>query len=320
MNVGLIGLGRHGKRYAHHLLAPQSPARLVAVCRRDVEQGEAFAQKTQLRFHQHYRALIKDPEVEAIIVVAPPSLTLPIAIEAIRHNKPLLIEKPFAVSSKDARQIVNKASQSLVPLMIAYTLRYDETIRTLKEYAKNIGLWQYLSLTARLERRPHTLEEIRAWRGRGALLEFGVHLLDLARFLTDEEIREVHCEKNQPEPEAPEDQIWGRLTTQSGMPCLLDISRVSESRLTRIELIGESGQLSADWTTGTLSLQRERNLPEEFKRSPTATIQHVLNDWVQALKAGAPMPITGKDGLQVLEIAEACYESAMMKRPITLLQ
>ena len=318
MNVGLIGLGRHGRRYAEHLFDPQSPGRLVAICRRDPEQGQAFAQQHKLRFHQHYQSLIQDPEVDAIIVVTPPSLTLPIALEAIRNQKPLLIEKPLAISCTKARQIVESASRANVPLMTAHTLRYDATIAKLKEWGKEIGDWQYLSLTARLERRPHSFEEIKSWNNRGALLEFGIHLLDLVRFLTGEEIHEVYCEMPQTAPEMPEDQAWGRLTTQSGIPCLLDISRVSDSRSTRVELIGQTGHVSANWTTATVSLQRQRNPPEEHQLSPTPTIYKVLKDFFHALKTGSPMPITGDDGLRAVEIAEACYESSSLKQAITL--
>lgn len=318
MKVGLIGLGRHGARYAQHLLNSQAPGQLVAICRRDVAQGQAYAQEHHLHFHHHYQSLIKDPAVEGIIVVTPPSLTQPIAMEAIQNGKPLLIEKPLAISVEDARHIVQQATEANVPIMTAHTLRYDTTIVALKERSQEVGKWQYLSLTARLERRQHSPEEINAWNGRGALMEVGIHLLDIARFLTGEEIYEVYCERTQTAHAGPEDQIWGRLTTQSGIPCLLDVSRVSHSRTTKIELIGETGQLSANWSTSTLSLQRQRNPPVLHTFSSTPTICSVLKGFFRAIRTGEPMPITGKDGLRAIEIAEACYESAVKKHPITL--
>lgn len=316
MNVGLIGLGRHGMRYAHHLLDSPSPARLVAICRRDSEKGHAFADKHQLRFHRRPQDLASDPEVDAVIVVTPPSLTLPIAMDAIQHRKAVLIEKPLSVTAADARKIVETSTKAGVPIMTAHTMRYDATIAKLKECSENVGAWRYLALTARLERRLPSIEEIQAWKGRGALLEFGIHLLDLARFLTGEEITEVHCEVNRTDIDKPEEQIWGRLTTQSGIPCLLDVSRVSSSRMTRVELIGETGQVRANWTTGTVSLQRERHPPEEYTLAPTPTIQRVLEDFVHALTTGSPMPIPANDGLRAVEIAEACYESARTGSPV----
>ena len=318
MKVGLVGLGRHGIRYARHLLEQESPARLVAFSRRDPIQGQAFAQEHQIRFHRNYTALIQDPNVEAILIVTPPSLTYPIAQEAIRHHKPVLIEKPLAVSERDARSIVKQASTVNVPVMTAHTLRYEPTIKRLKEDSQTVGQTQYLSLTARLEHRPHSPEEVKAWNGRGALLEIGIHLIDIVRFLTGEDIREVHCEVPQLYPTNPEEQIWGRLTTQSGIPCLLDISRMSDSRVTHIDLIGKTGQLRADWSKGTLSLQRHRNPLQEQHVAPASTIRCVIQDFILALQSNTPMPITGEDGLRAVQIAEACYESATKKQRITV--
>ncbi|MCA9471167.1 MAG: Gfo/Idh/MocA family oxidoreductase [Nitrospirales bacterium] len=318
MKVGLIGLGRHGTRYAQHLTEKESPAKLVAICRRDSERGQAFARKQQIRFHQHPTALAQDPDVEAIIVVTPPSLTYPIAKVAIEHRKPLLIEKPLAASGQDARFIVHQASKANIPIMTAHTLRYETTVQKLKESLLSVGNTQYISLTARLEHRPHSPEEIKAWNGRGALLEIGIHLLDAIRFLTGEEIREVHCESPDTRPTHPEEQIWGRLTTQSGIPCLLDISRVSHARTTHIDLIGAAGQIRADWSKGLLSVQRHRHQSEKHSFPKTSTIRFVLQDFIRALKTGTTMPITGEDGLRAVEIAEACYESVTQKQPVSL--
>lgn len=318
MNIGLIGVGRHGMRYAKHLLSSESSGTLVAICRQDVEKGQAFAQTHGLHFHNTYQDLIADPKVQAVIVVLHPSLTPPIALEAIQQRKPLLIEKPLAASSVVAHQIVEAAYQANVPLMTAQTLRFDATIGKFKEWAQKIGKWHYLSLTARLEHRPHSKEVNQAWNGRGALLEIGIHLIDIARDITNEDIIEVSCEMVRPTPEAPEDLAWGRLTTQSGLPCLFDVSRISESRMTRIELIGQTGQVASNWTLGTVSLQRQRDIREQETLAPTFTIQHVLDGFLEALAQNHPMPVTGEDGLRAVEIAEACYESAKSGHPIKL--
>ena len=318
IGLGLIGLGRHGMRYAQHVLTELPQARLVAVCRRDIGQGLTFAQQHNLHFYVDYRELIADPQVDALLVVTSPSLTRPIALEAIRKGKPLLIEKPLAVTAAEARQITESAHEANVPLMTAHTLRYDGTIAKLKDIAFEIGGWNYMVLTARMEQRAHSEEEIQGWKGRGALLEIGIHLLDLVRFLTEDEVEEVHCELGQPSPEEPEERAWGRLLTQSGLPCLLDVSRVSESRVTRAEIIGKNGQILADWTTSTVELVTQKIHREKHVIPPTPTVLRILQEFVDALQSGRKPAITGLDGLRAVEIAEACYESAHIGKPIRL--
>ena len=247
-----------------------------------------------------------------------PSLTLPIAREAIHHRKPLLIEKPLAIHTADAREIVQSADRSHVPLMTAQTLRYDATILKLKDTASQIGKWKYLILTARMEHRDHSAEEVQAWNGRGALLEIGIHLLDLVRFLTGEEVREIYCEMDSIAPKAPEEQVWARLTTHSGLRCFLDVSRVSTSRMTRAEIVGENGQACADWTTSMVSVSTNKNQQEVFPFPPTHTLLHILDEFFRALTNHTPMPITGLDGLRAVELADACYQSAAAGRAMTL--
>jgi len=92
IGIGLIGLGRHGSRYATHLLDDSIPrARLTAICRRNRAEGASFADRHALRFHEDYRALIADPAVHAIVVVTPPALTPQISLEAVRARKAMLI-------------------------------------------------------------------------------------------------------------------------------------------------------------------------------------------------------------------------------------
>lgn len=305
-------------RYARHLLEDIPQARLVAVCRRNAQEGMTFAKSNNLSFYKDFRDLIADPRVEAVLVVTAPSLTLPIAREAIRHQKPLLIEKPLAIHGADAREIVELADSHGIPLMTAHTLRYDATILKLKEFGLKIGKWKYLPFTARMEHREHSKEDIPAWASRGVILEMGVHLFDLARFLTGEEIQEVYCELDSPGTGVPEDQAWIRITTLSGLRCFLDLSRVSSNRVTRAEIVGEQGQVCADWSKSTVLRSTPQSQQEDYQFLPTLTLVFVIQDFFQALKNHSPMPITGVDGLRAVEIADACYQSATAGRPIGL--
>src|SRR5262245_40745144 len=106
MNFGLIGCGRHGSRYAGHLLAGDVPgARLVAVSRRDEEKGRRFASETGVRFHLDADSLAEDPSVEAVVVCLPPDLHAEAALAVLRAGRALLVEKPLASTVEEARAI-----------------------------------------------------------------------------------------------------------------------------------------------------------------------------------------------------------------------
>ena len=72
LRIGLIGAGKHGSRYAKHIVEDLQQARLVALCRRNREYGEQLAAAYRCTYYSDFQELIADSSVEAIIVVVPP--------------------------------------------------------------------------------------------------------------------------------------------------------------------------------------------------------------------------------------------------------
>jgi predicted dehydrogenase len=318
VGIGLIGMGRHGMRYAQHLLEPLPQVRLVAVCRRDATRGLAFAAQHSLQFFHDYRDLLAADTVQAVVVVTPPSLAYPICQEAIKAGKPLLIEKPLACSATEAREMVRLAEHSGVPLMTAQTLRFDPAVLALKAKLTDVGPRRYLILTNRVEPRPELWKNTTDYGGRGVLLEIGIHLLDLVRFLTDEEIAHVRCEMERGMPGEPECRALVNLRTTGNFACVLDVSRVSAGRVGRVEWMGKDGQLVVDWVEHRMRRLSWEHVTEEWGIPVQPTIVSTLSAFVDALLRGTPMPISGRDGLKAVEAADACYESAASGQAVRL--
>ena len=305
-------------RYARHLLEPLPNARLVAVCRRNVEQGSTFAASHALRFYQDYRGLIADARVQAVVAVTPPSLSRPICLEAARARKPILIEKPLAPTGLEAREMVRAAESSGIPLMTAQTLRFDAALLALKARLSTVGPRRYLVLTNRVEPRPEVTQNPTDYAGRGVLLEIGIHQLDLIRFLTGEEVAEVRCEMDRSSAGSPESRALVSLRTTGHLPCLVDVSRVTSGRVSRAEWVGADGQMIADWVRHQVSMTSARSGLEEWPVEDQPTVVATLRAFLDALDRGAPMPITGLDGQRAVEIADACYQSADTGKTVRL--
>ena len=313
--VGLIGVGRHGSRYLHHLLTEETGGTLLAFSRHNQVEGQRLAQQYHLRFYPNWRDLLADSSIQAVIVVTPPALNLPIAQEAIQSGKAILMEKPLALNPVQAQDMIQSAKHAQLPFMTAQTLRYEPAIQTLQELGPSLGNWQYLSLTMRFEIRPEQPDNREGWDHYGVLMEFGIHLLDLVRFLTGDEIVSVSTDMKRPTNQDPECRVWGTLTTSHGLSCFLDISRVSQGRITRAEIIGTQGQACADWTNHEVTLIREGGVVTDYHCPKFPTLLPLLRDFFSALQTDRPPPITGVDGLQAVRIADACYRSAETGSP-----
>lgn len=313
IGVGLVGVGRHGLRYAQHLLHDLPAAALRAVCRRHPEEGFHVPGAESVKVYGDALALIADPSVDVIVVVTPPIYSSAICRLASRARKPLLIEKPLATTATDARTMVAQAREAGVPLMTAQTLRFDHTIQHMKTLQPSIGRSQQLELVFHIEMRKTAPDHVMGYGERGAVLEIGVHMLDLVRFLTGEEVQEVRCTMDRHPPSAPETKASVHLTTVGGTGCRIEIARVSGSRTSRALWVGSEGRVEADWMQRRIRCVDSAGIETmNANPPPSQTVLQTLRAFLQAVKDRTSMPITGEDGCQAVEIAEACYRSARL--------
>jgi len=172
MKIGIIGTGKHGSRYARHIIADFPDHTLAAVSRRSVD-GRGQAGEWKCKYHCDWRNLINDPDVEAVISVVPPSLNFDIAKACVAAGKPLLIEKPLAVDSVIGNSIVVMFDKADLPLTVAQTLRYNGVVQGLKANIDKTGTLHSFSASQRLE--PSTLKwlEDPFLAGAGVILHVG---------------------------------------------------------------------------------------------------------------------------------------------------
>jgi predicted dehydrogenase len=265
---------------------------------------------TEIPVYGDYHALIADPAVEAVVVVTPPSLCHEICLEAVKARKPLLIEKPLAPTGREARAMVAAAEEAGLLLMTAQTMRFESAILLVKDHLPEIGRLRYATFTSRIETKLGNQVWSPTVGGRGALLEFGIHLLDVVPFLTGEEIVAVRCELDQLPPVAPDTIAIVQAQTTSGIRCIMDIARVIAGRVARTEWVGTQGQITADWFHHRATGIIDNMAPQEWTVHPQHTILSTLRAFVQAVETHTPPPITGRDGCRAVEVADACYRSA----------
>jgi len=307
LGIGLVGVGRHGSRYVQHLIHDLPGAALIAICRRS---GGGSYPGTQIPIFDDYHAMISDPRVHAVVVVTPPSLCHPICLNAVEAGKAILIEKPLALNGRDARAMVNAAEQRHVPLMTAQTMRFDPTIMLLREQLRTIGPLTSASLVSHIATKANLMTGTNGPVALGALLELGIHLLDLIRFLTGEEILDVQCTMTPAPHTGPEIQVQAQIRTSGAIRCALDISRVETQRQGRAEWRGTIGTIKADWVARTLTRIADDGTSRTWTLEARPTILATLEAFVQAIRTNTAPPITGLDGCLAVEAADACYRSA----------
>lgn len=310
LGIGLVGVGRHGRRYLDHLRTDVPEARVVAVCRKrtDMPVGGAL---DGLSVYADYREMIADPLVQAVVVVTLPSLCPEICMAAAAVGKPILIEKPLANGGAEARAMVGAAERAGILLMTAQTMRFDPTVLSAKEQLRAIGRLRRAELVNHVDSAASLASRSSGAAVPGALLEIGVHLLDLIRFLTEAEVTEVECRLDRRDG-AAETAAHAVLRTSAGLVCSINAARVDTGRIGTMQWEGTEGTLAADWVQRTVTCRIRGESPQRWTVEPSPTIVAVLRAFIHAIRTNTRPPVTGLDGCRAVELADACYRSASL--------
>lgn len=121
---GIIGAGFIAGKFTN-AVSKHTTSRVVAVGSRDRQKGERFAQANGIpSVREGYRALVDDPDVEAVYVATPHSKHREHALLALAAGKPVLVEKPFTRNAREAQDVVNASRSANLFAMEAMWTRF----------------------------------------------------------------------------------------------------------------------------------------------------------------------------------------------------
>lgn len=310
IGIGLIGAGKHGQRYATHVLRDVPSFRLAALSRRDVEAGRRQASEHGASFHADWRDLVADRAVHAVTVVVPPALHRPIVEAVAAAGKALLIEKPLATTAADARAIVRAARAAGIPALMAHTLRWNVVVNAMRALVPSLGGLRALALNQRFE--VSKLDWLdRPESGGGVLLNTGVHSFDLVRFLTGREVVRVRCRTARVATTRTEDNFAAILELDGAPDAMVTVGgcRASAGRSGLIDVAGADGQLVGDHLHHfAYRLRGLEKTPIEL--APAAqTVREVLLAFERLLATKETPRATLEDGARAVAIADACLRA-----------
>lgn len=310
IGVGLVGTGRHGRRYVKHLLEDFPEHRLAGIARRNFDVGAEQARAWGCEPFARFEELIASPAVDAVIVVVPPTLHERVVSAAVEAGKPVLLEKPAAPTLCEGRRLLGLSRERAVPVMVAQTLRYNGVVNAIRAARDAIGPLHAVRLSQRFEpSRPGWIDDPMV-AGGGVMLHTGVHSFDMLRYLTGAEPERVSCETGVVGTAQTEDNFVASVRCSKGILASVAGSRATGSRSGPIELAGEGGQLIGDHVLNTAVLVRRGEVQPLDVPPAIPTVKAVLGEFLAALSQSRTMPIPLEEGLRAVAAIRACYEAA----------
>ncbi len=193
VGVGVVGLGGMGQLHARNLRA--QGVDVVAGADLVPKQRERFADGFDARTYEDHEGLVADEAVDAVVVTTPNRFHESITVAALEAGHDVLVEKPLAHTVESAEQIAAAESEAEGFCMVGFHNRYAASTLMFDEHRDRFG--ELTHVEANYVRRrgvpgPGSWFTNPDLAGGGALIDIGVHALDLALYVLGfPEIQEV---------------------------------------------------------------------------------------------------------------------------------
>lgn len=351
LRAGIIGLGV-GKSHAKGYLTSVD-ADLAAVCDMNEERLQLSATEWGVEGkYTDFRTMLAEANLDLVSVCLPNALHAEASIAALEAGVNVICEKPMAINLQQAEAMVAAAKKAERQLMMCYNYRYRSDSQWMRRMVQQgrLGKIHHVNVTWRRETGipGWGLFGSKAMSGGGALIDLGVHVLDLGLWMMDfPGVKTVSADVRSlfgptglktwkpsgvtPPPFEVEDGGTAFLRLANGANMILQATWAEHGQpqedAMRVEVQGTEG-------TAILHIRNYGNQDTlryytEFEGEPATVIPSVrfspiqghealVKDLSASLRQGTPPATTGEQGLAAVRILEAVYRSAEQGHEVAL--
>lgn len=343
MKYALIGCGRISPNHIAAALANKLD--FVAVCDINEQMMEDKILKFRLdeqnvaRYHD-YREMLKEQELDLVSICTESGKHASIALDCIEAGANLIIEKPIALSFKDADAIIENAKKKNVKVCACHQNRFNKSVVKIREALEENRFGKLMHGTAHIRwNRGRDYYDRASWRGTweqdgGALMNQCIHNIDLLRWMMGDEVSEVFAYTDNlahPYIEA-EDLGLALVKFANGSYGIIEgTTNIYPQNLEEtLYLFGEKGTVKAGGqSVNIIEEWRFADLlddPEEVKATYHENPPNVYGyghtplfaDVIESIREDRQPMVTAEAGKRALELVLAIYKSAAEGKPVRL--
>jgi predicted dehydrogenase len=331
LRVGVIGAGTWGKNHVR-TVATLCDAELAAVCDSDAKTRERIGRQFPA---VHVTAEVADllGRVDAVVIASPAATHARVALQCIEAAKPCLVEKPFALTSRDAEAVAAAAAARKVPVLAGHLLVFHPAVERLRALvqAGDLGRVYYL-YGLRVN-----LGQVRA--DENALWSFGPHDVSVALYLLGgAPVRVAAHGKSYLQP-GVEDVVFLTMEFGSGVLAHVQLSWLDPHKERKLTVVGAKKMAVFDDMEAREKLRiydKGVERPPEYgsygealsiregdifipKIANVEPLAAELNHFVRVARGAEPPRASAEDGVRVVRVLDAASRSlAAGGTPITL--
>ena len=340
---GVIGAGGIADRRTLPGMMLSDNCELVAVMEVNEELSKKIAEKYGARYYYtNVNDLLNNKEIEAVYIASPVAFHKEQIIQAAKAGKHVLCEKPIAISFDESLQAYNSCCDNNVLASAGFMMRYHSLHRAIKQIIAEKKIGQIVSCRLQMSCWFPFIEG--NWRqqlkntGGGALMDLGIHCVDLAEYMLQDEIVGVtaFCGTKTFNYDI-EDSANVMLKTKSGTVIYIDnnYNIPDDAASSRIEIFGTKGSIVAEGTvgqtdTGVLKCiysnqqdyvalqQRETAETEIIEASNENLYTKELESFSRSILEGEDLEVPMQCAVRAQQIIESAYKSSQIEEVVKI--
>ena len=333
---GVIGAGGIADRRTIPGMMLCENAELVAVMEINMELAEKCRAKWGCKkAYDSEAALLADPEVDAVYIASPVFLHAKQAMAAADAGKHILIEKPLAMTAEEGQKVVEHCKEKGVLIAAGLMMRFGAYIQAMKKAVEEGKIGRpvsgYAQFTGWYPDMPGTWRQSKKNGGGGAMMDMGVHCIDLMQYILGTKAKDVAAFNDTVSFSYDvEDSSTVLMRMENGAQCVVqsNFNIADDAAKWRIEIFGEEGRLIGDTVIGQvdggkldamfLGKQGGYDAQQDKKDGQRTEIQvefgnmytREIESFSNSILTGAPVEVPAEEAVQVQRIMEAAYRSS----------
>lgn len=342
LRYGLIGCGRIAVNHIQAYIDNKNNLELVGLCDLDLNKTTELAKKFNLNkevtLYQDYVKMIKNENLDLVAIATESGKHAKISIDCLRQKINVIVEKPMALSIRDANKMIEVAKINKVNLCVSHQNRFNKSIQKLREALESnkFGKLFYSTAHVRWNRNKDYYNQAK-WRGTwdddgGALMNQCIHNIDLLRWTMGSEVEEVFAYTNNLNHKYIEGEDLGLavIKFKNDSYGLVEgtVNTYPQNLEETLYIFGEKGTVKIGGKSVNkidvwkFDKEDEEKVLNEYKENPPNVYgfghNALYKDMIESIKNHRRPYVDGIEGKNGLELVLAIYKSVKTKKPVRL--
>ena len=188
INAASIGLGWWSDELAKSIQGKSRKIRIISCYSKSKKKRINFSKKYKTNYHDSYSSIIKDSNIDAVILTTPHSLHAKHTIQALQNGKHVFVEKPMATKYLDAKKMYLTAKKYKKILSVGHNRRYSSVSDFINNLNRQKKIGKILHIDSNFSASGALNYKKKFWRANrkespgGAIAGLGIHMIDLMCF------------------------------------------------------------------------------------------------------------------------------------------